>query len=289
MKSPVRVRFAPSPTGHLHIGSLRTALFNWLFARHIQGTFLLRIEDTDIERSKAEYTQSIMGSLAWCGLTPDEPVVIQSDRIKEHQRVAQQLIKEGKAYRCICTPQEVEQRIQAQSGDDHSFAKYDGTCRDAGHDGSKPSVIRFKIGAIHDVSFDDIIRGPIRVNTQELDDFIIIRSDGTPMYNFVVVVDDAFMRITHVIRGEDHIPNTIKQILLYQACNYQLPQFAHLPMILGPSGEKLSKRDGAVSALEYKHNGYLPDALINYLARLGWAHGDQEIFTRQELIECIYS
>lgn len=284
MKSPVRVRFAPSPTGHLHIGSLRTALFNWLFARHHKGVFLLRIEDTDVERSKSEYTESIMGSLAWCGLEPDEPVVIQSARITEHQRVAQQLIEQGKAYRCICTPGELEQRLKSGHSDDLSFTKYDGTCRNAGYDATKTSVIRFKIDVLKDVSFNDIIRGHISVNTQELDDFIIVRSDGTPMYNFVVVVDDAFMRITHVIRGEDHISNTIKQILLYQACEYELPEFAHLPMILGPSGEKLSKRDGAVSALDYRHNGYLADALINYLARLGWAHGDQEIFTREELI-----
>lgn len=280
--SSVRVRFAPSPTGHLHIGGLRTALFNWLFARHHNGTFLIRVEDTDITRSKKEYMESQLASLAWAGITYDEPLVIQSERVEEHRAVAQRLLKEGKAYRCYCPPQK-------EDGDtDLSYYKYDGRCRNltlAEQDVTKPHSIRFKIP--HEekaVTFHDLVRGEITIELDQLDDFIIIRSDGSPMYNFVVVIDDAFMRISHVIRGEEHISNTPKQILLYRACGYAIPAFAHLPMILGPDGTKLSKRNAATSVLEYKHAGYLPEALCNYLARLGWSHGDQEIFTREELI-----
>lgn len=285
MNSEIRVRFAPSPTGHLHIGGLRAAFFNWLFARHNNGKYLLRIEDTDLERSKKEFTDSILASFAWTQVEPDEPVVIQSQRIAEHQKVANQLIADGKAYKCYCTPDELAARLQAEYGN-VLFTKYDGFCRKRTDEPNKPFAIRFAIPeSIASISFNDLIRGTVTFDRDQLDDFIIVRSDGTPMYNFVVVVDDAFMRISHVIRGEDHVPNTPKQILLYQACNYPLPQFAHLPMILGPSGDRLSKRDGAVSVLEYKSMGYLPDALLNYLVRLGWAHGDQEIFTRQELIQ----
>lgn len=285
MNPEIRVRFAPSPTGHLHIGGLRAAFFNWLFARHNKGKYLLRIEDTDLERSKKEYTDSIMASFAWTNVLPDEPVVIQSQRIHEHQKVARQLIAEGKAYKCYCSPDELASRLQAAHGD-VLYSKYDEFCRRRTDQPDKPFAIRFAIPeSIVEITFHDLIRGTVTFHRDQLDDFIIIRSDGTPMYNFVVVVDDAFMRISHVIRGEDHVSNTPKQILLYQACNYPLPQFAHLPMILGPSGDRLSKRDGAVSVLEYKNMGYLPDALLNYLVRLGWSHGDQEIFTRQELID----
>lgn len=278
--SKVRVRFAPSPTGHLHIGGLRTALFNWLFARHNNGQFLLRIEDTDLERSKDEYTQAILDAFKWVDILPDEPIVIQSSRIKEHQRVIEKLLKEGKVYKCYCSQDEVKDRAE-----DEAFIKYDGTCRNRTDHPNKPYAIRFKLPEVPVIEFDDMIRGPIRFERDQLDDFIIARSDGTPMYNFVVVVDDAFMGITHVIRGEDHISNTPKQILLYQACGYAIPRFAHIPMILGPSGDRLSKRDGATSVIEYQRLGYLPDALLNYLARLGWAHGDQEIFSRQEMID----
>jgi len=277
--SPVRVRFAPSPTGHLHIGSFRTALFNWLFARHHGGTFLLRIEDTDLERSTQEYVQSIMAALEWVDLQPDETVMIQSERLQEHKRVLQELLASGKAYKCYCTQEEIANRA------DSAFISYDGLCRNSDQSRTDSHVIRFKLPDIESVSFDDLIRGTITVPAGQLDDFIIARSDGTPTYNFVVVVDDAAMRITQVIRGEDHISNTPKQILLYQALGYTVPQFAHIPLILGPSGERLSKRDGATSALAYKQMGYLPDALVNYLVRLGWAHGDQEIFSREQLVE----
>lgn len=278
--SQVRVRFAPSPTGHLHIGSFRTALFNWLFARHHGGTFLLRIEDTDLERSTQEYVQSIMAALDWVDLKPDEQVVIQSERLQEHEQVLQKLLQEGTAYKCFCTQQEIADRSGGSE-----FISYDGLCRTADQASDKPYVIRFKLPDITEVSFDDLIRGTITVPAGQLDDFIIARSDGRPTYNFVVVVDDASMGITQVIRGEDHISNTPKQILLYQACGYSIPQFAHMPLILGPSGDRLSKRDGATSALAYKELGYLPDALVNYLVRLGWSHGDQEIFSREQLIE----
>ena len=284
----VRVRFAPSPTGNLHIGGLRTALFNWLFARHNDGSFLLRIEDTDTQRSTQEYQKSILQSFAWTHLEYDEPLVIQSERIGEHQKVAHNLIEAGKAYRCFCSPEEVAARYgKATEGD--FFVMYDGHCRNRTpqpDDDMQQHVIRFKLpDDIHEISFNDLIKGPITFHSDQLDDFIIIRSGGFPMYNFVVVVDDAFMRITHIIRGEEHIVNTPKQILLYQACGYKIPEFAHLPLILGPSGDKLSKRDGATSVIEYRKEGYCAPALLNYLARLGWSHGDQEIFSMSELIE----
>jgi glutamyl-tRNA synthetase len=281
--SSVRVRFAPSPTGHLHIGGLRTAFFNWLFARHYQGTFLLRVEDTDLERSKKEYIDSQLASLHWAGLMPDEPIVIQTNRFAEHTAVIQKLLEEKKAYRCYCPHIKQE---DFQDGEPF-YRKYDRTCRTKTllQDSTEPYVVRFAIpDGIERVEFNDRIRGHVSFPVEELDDFVIARPDGRPIYNFVVVVDDAFMRITHVIRGEDHISNTPKQILLYQACGYQVPEFAHLPMILGPTGQRLSKRDAATSVLDYKSNGYLPEALLNYLVRLGWAHGDQELFTRQELI-----
>ena len=276
----VRVRFAPSPTGYLHIGNLRTALFNWLFARHHKGTFLVRIEDTDRERSKQEYTDSILASLRWVDIQADEPIVTQSERTKEYEAVVAKLLVQDSVYKCYCTVDDVKDR----AGDD-LFAKYDGTCRTAADQPSKPYVIRFKLPDIQNISFDDMIRGRVTFDRDQLDDFIIVRSDGSPTYNFVVVVDDAYMRISHIIRGEDHISNTPKQLLLYQACGYTIPKFAHIPLILGPSGDRLSKRDGATSVPAYKEIGYLPDAFINYLVRLGWAHGDQEIFSRQELID----
>jgi len=279
----VRVRFAPSPTGHLHIGGLRSALFNWLFARHNKGAFLLRIEDTDIERSKQEYTDSILASFAWMHIDWDEPVVIQSTRAARHAEIAQQLLAQNKAYYCTCTQEQVIERLSKNPGFDANFIKYDGYCSTK----NNPSgALRFKIPeTVTAVSFTDLIRGDITIGTDQLDDFILVRSDGTPMYNFVVVIDDADMRISHVIRGEEHIANTPKQILLYNACNFALPQFAHLPMILGPDGSKLSKRDAATGVFEYRSMGYLPDALFNYLVRLGWAHGDQEVFTKDEMIK----
>ncbi|HEV2916807.1 MAG TPA: glutamate--tRNA ligase, partial [Candidatus Babeliales bacterium] len=282
--NPVRVRFAPSPTGHLHIGGLRTTLFNWLFAKHNNGKFLLRIEDTDRERSTQAYTDSIIASLEWLGLIPDEPIMIQSSRIDEHIQLAQALIEQGKAYRCICTQEEVLDRYTSHGGNPEQV-KYDGKCRNQNKETDKPYVIRFAIPEdIDSIVFNDLIRGTVTIARDQLDDFIIVRSDGTPMYNFVVVADDAYMRISHIIRGEEHIINTPKQILLYQACNYAIPTFAHIPLVLGPSGQKLSKREAATSVIEYKKAGFLPEALINYLVRLGWSHGDQEKFTREELI-----
>jgi glutamyl-tRNA synthetase len=286
-KRSVRVRFAPSPTGHLHIGGLRTALFNWLFARHTGGAYLLRIEDTDASRDKVEYVDSIFGSFEWTGIMPDEQPIIQSTRITEHRRVIEQLVDTKKAYKCYCAPDDHVKRLQAR-GIDTLFVKYDGYCRtrDTAPDDAHASyAVRFAIPHYREsVIFEDLIRGRVEILIDQLDDFVIARSIGAPMYNFVVVVDDAFMGITHVIRAEEHLVNTPKQILLYEACQYPIPQFAHVPLILGPSGDKLSKRDGAVSVLEYRQLGYLPAALINYLARLGWAHGDQEIFSTDELI-----
>ena len=284
---PVRLRFAPSPTGHLHIGGLRTIIFNWLLARHNNGAFLIRIEDTDLERSKPEYTQSILQTLQWMGVESDEPVVIQSERVPEHRRIAQELVASGKAYYCSCSQEEVIERHKQKYGTDDIFIKYDGKCRGTTvHDATKKQVIRFALPqGVQSVSWHDLVRGEIATELNQLDDFIIIRSDGMSMYNFAVVIDDAFMRISHIIRGEEHVSNTPKQILLYQALDYALPEFAHVSMILGPSGEKLSKRDGATSVLEYKTMGYLPDALFNYLVRLGWSHGDQELFTREELVQ----
>jgi len=287
IKQQVRVRFAPSPTGHLHIGGLRTALFNWLFARHHGGAFLLRIEDTDLERSTKEYRDSIIESFEWTELIHDEEIVTQSDRIEEHRAVAHRLIEEGKAYRCFCSPEQVAARYNKAPHEDF-FVKYDNYCRNRVMqvgDEHKQHVVRFKLPEDKtEIVFDDSIKGRITIGFDQLEDFIILRSGGYPMYNFVVVIDDAFMKITHVIRGEEHIINTPKQILLYEACGYPVPIFAHLPLILGPSGDKLSKRDGATSVVEYRREGYVPHALLNYLARLGWSHGDQEIFSLSELI-----
>lgn len=283
----IRVRFAPSPTGNLHIGGLRSALFNWLFARHNNATYLLRIEDTDIERSTSEFKKAILDAFDWVNIHPDEPIVIQSERINEHKKVIQLLLEQGKAYRCFCTQDEIVSRLDKKKDGD-LFAHYDRYCLARKYDQSdlqKPHVVRFKMPEdISTILFDDLIRGPVSFDSVQFDDFIIVRTDGWPVYNLVVVIDDVFMGITHVIRGEEHIPNTPKQILLYKACGYPVPQFGHLPMILGPDGSKLSKRDGATSVMDYKSAGYLPDALINYLVRLGWSHGDQEIFSRQELI-----
>lgn len=286
MDTKVRVRFAPSPTGHLHIGGLRTALFNWLFARKMGGSFLVRIEDTDLERSETRYTESIIGSLQWMAIEADEPLVIQSERLAVHAKAIEYLIQHGKAYRCFCTQEELQKRLPKIEGKEDLFSKYDGLCRQSSRSKEGSYVVRFALpDDVHEVSFDDAIRGTIAVLLTQLDDFIIARSDGSPVYNFVVVVDDHDMAITHVIRGEDHISNTHKQILLYRALGYTEPQFAHLPLILGPSGDRLSKRDAATSVLEYRTQGYLPDALLNYLVRLGWSHGDQELFSRDEMVQ----
>lgn len=282
----VRVRFAPSPTGYLHIGGLRTALFNWLFARHHKGAFLLRIEDTDLERSKPEYTAAIIDALQWVGIDSDESIVIQTEQLPRHTQVLEQLLAQGKAYKCYCSVESV-QELKEELLQQGKLIRYPGTCRTLQRpDDGTPYVIRFKIPYEQQViSFTDSVRGQLTFELEQFEDFVIARSDGMPMYNFVVVVDDVSMRITHVIRGEDHISNTPKQLLLYQACGFTPPQFAHIPLILGPSGNRLSKRDAAVSVLDYRAAGYLPEALCNYLVRLGWSHGDQEIFTRKELVD----
>ncbi len=249
---------------------------------------MLRIEDTDIERSQQQYTDSILESLAWCSITPDEPIVVQSQRKAEHLAVAQKMLKDGTAYRCFCTQEELQKRLGVNAADGSGYVKYDRKCRDkviTTEDLKKQYVIRFKIPLDREeISFDDLIHGLVTFSLDTLDDFIIVRSDSTPMYNFVVVVDDAFMRISHIIRGEEHLINTPKQLLLYEACGYKIPLFAHTPLILGSDGTKLSKRDAATAVIDYKQNGFLPEALCNYLVRLGWSHGDQEIFSRQELI-----
>ncbi len=283
----IRVRFAPSPTGHLHVGSVRSALFNWLFARHNNGTYVVRIEDTDIERSKKEYVDSITQSLAWLSLESDEPLVFQSESIKEHKKIIQDLLDKKKAYPCFCQPKSAEQKVVELSAG--TTSRYDGTCRDkdfSSQDLSRPHAIRFKVSRDKEsLTFSDIIRGDITVPVDQIDDFVIMRRDGMPTYNFVVVIDDIAMNISHIIRGEDHISNTPKQIMIYQALGSEVPVFVHIPLILGPSGNRLSKRDAAVSVEEYRKNGFLADALFNYLVRLGWSHGDQEIFSREELIK----
>jgi len=280
----VRVRFAPSPTGHLHIGGARTALFNYLFAKNKNGKFILRIEDTDSERGAEEFRVSILDGIHWLGMDYDEGPFYQSKRMDLYKSHVQKLLDEGKAYRCYCTPDELAQRREEalKQGKD---AKYDRRCRDITENIEKPFAIRIKAPIEGTTSYHDICRGTITVDNRELDDLIIARSDGSPTYNLTVVVDDVDMKITHIIRGDDHINNTLRQIVIYKAMDFELPEFAHLPMIHGPDKKKLSKRHGAVSVIEYQKQGFLPEAMINYLARLGWAYGDQEIFTKNELIK----
>ncbi len=280
----VRVRFAPSPTGSLHIGGARTALFNWLFARHSGGEFILRIEDTDRERSTKEYEQSIIDGMRWLGMDWDGEIFYQSQRMEIYKEQVKRLLDAGLAYPCTCTPEELEAKRE-QALKEGRKPKYDGTCRERPAHPDKPAAIRFRAPLEGTTEFHDICRGTISFDNRELDDLIIARSDGTPTYNFTVVVDDVTMGMTHIIRGDDHINNTPRQVLLYKALDYPVPEFAHLPMIHGPDKKKLSKRHGATSVIEYKDMGYLPDAMVNYLARLGWSHGDQEIFTRDELIK----
>jgi len=281
MNSQVRVRFAPSPTGFLHIGGARTALFNWLFARANHGKFLLRIEDTDRERSEQRFTDDILESLSWLGFQWDEKPVFQSSRFQRYQEAADLLLQKGLAYRCECSPDTLE-KIRAQCQKEKRPFRYPGTCRDKRSAG-EPHVTRVKVPTSGETSFGDLIRGTISFQNKDLDDWVILRADKSPTYNFSVVIDDHDQDISHVLRGDDHINNTPKQILLYQALNFPVPHFAHLPMILGPDRTKLSKRHGAASTLEYRKMGYLPEAIINFLVRLGWSHGDQELFTVDEL------
>jgi len=281
----VRVRFAPSPSGYLHIGGARTALFNWLFARHHGGVFILRIEDTDRERSTDESIQAIIDSMKWLALDWDEGPYRQTERFDLYRAGIEQLLKEGKAYYCYCSQEELAQR-RDEAMQKGLTPKYDRRCRDyAGPAPHQNPVVRFKAPLEGQTVVNDDIRGTVVFENSQLDDLIIARSDGTPTYNFVVVMDDVDMGITHIIRGDDHLNNTPRQIQLYQALGHELPRFAHLPMILGPDKTRLSKRHGATSVLAYRDMGYLPDALVNYLVRLGWASGDQEVFSREELVE----
>jgi glutamyl-tRNA synthetase len=282
----VRARFAPSPTGLLHIGGARTALFNYLFARHHGGEFVLRIEDTDRLRNTEVATRGILESLDWLGLERDGPAVFQSTHLARHAEVAQQMLQAGRAYHCYCTPDELE-REREQARAEGRVWRYDGRWRDRGPSEAPPGirpVIRLKAPRDGETVVDDIVQGTVRVANSELDDMIILRSDGTPTYNHSVVVDDHDMGITHVIRGDEHLNNAFRQVQIYQAMDWDPPRFAHIPLIHGADGTKLSKRHGAVSVLEFREQGYLPEALCNYLMRLGWGHGDAEVIDRAEAI-----
>lgn len=293
--SPIRTRIAPSPTGFLHLGTARTALFSWAFARHHGGQFVLRIEDTDVARSTQDSVDQILASMHWLGLEYDEGPVYQMQRLARYHEVAQQLIAQGKAYYCYCTPDELNAMREGQKARGEK-TRYDGRWRpEPGKTlppvpaGVKP-VVRFKNPLDGDVSWDDLVKGPITINNREIDDLIIIRPAeqegalGVPTYNFAVVVDDWDMRISHVFRGDEHINNTPWQINIFRALGAALPVFGHIPVILGDDGLKLSKRRGAVSVTAYEENGYLPEAMLNYLARLGWSHGDDELFSREQLV-----
>jgi len=283
--SLVRTRFPPSPTGHLHIGGARTALFNYLFARHAGGQFVLRIEDTDRERSTEEFTHAILEAMTWLRLEWDEGPFYQSRRTELYREHSERLLTHGKAYRCYCTAAELEARREAALKAGRK-PMYDRTCRDlSAPDNGRLFVLRFKAPLEGETIVPDLVKGHVTFQNRELDDLVIVRSDGSPTYNFCAVVDDADMAITHIIRGEDHLTNTPKQIQLYRAFGYAEPHFAHIPLILGVDRARLSKRHGATSVLAYRDMGYLPDALVNYLVRLGWSHGDQEIFSRAELVE----
>jgi len=280
----ITTRFAPSPTGYLHIGGARTALFSWLLAKNKGGHFLLRVEDTDRERSTKEATDAIIQAMAWLDLAAEGTAVFQSERFDIYNSYIDQLLANGHAYWCSCTPEEVE-AMREKARAEGKKPKYDGRCRELGLGPGAGRVVRFKGPRDGVTAFHDMVKGPTAVQNAEMDDMILRRGDGTPTYNLAVVVDDHEMGVTHVLRGDDHVANTPRQILLYQAFGWDVPNFGHVPMILGPDKAKLSKRHGALSVMEYKKMGYLPEALVNYLARLGWSHGDQEIFSREELID----
>lgn len=281
----IRTRFAPSPTGMLHIGGARTALFSWLFARHHQGEFLLRIEDTDRERSTEEATQVILDGMKWLGLDWDGEPVFQRQREDRHKQAVDQLLANGDAYRCYCSREELDEMREAQKAAGQK-PMYDGRCRHRTEQPEgAPFVIRFRSPDDGETWVRDIVLGDVCFPNQELDDLIIMRTDGSPTYNLAVVIDDADMSITHVVRGSDHLNNTPRQIQLYNTLGLPVPQFAHIPLIHGPDGAKMSKRHGSVAITEYREQGYLADAVINYLARLGWSHGDDEVFSREQLVE----
>ncbi len=282
----VRTRFAPSPTGYLHVGGARTALYSWLYARHNNGKFVLRIEDTDRERSTQPAIDAIIESMKWTGLNWDEGPFYQTKRFDRYNQVIDELLEKGLAYKCYCTKERLD-AVREEQQKNGEKPRYDGHCREdhSEHSPDEPYCIRFKNPKEGKVKFHDLIRGDIEFDNSELDDLVIRRTDGTPTYNFCVVIDDWDMKITHVIRGEDHINNTPRQINIYKALGAPVPEFAHVSMILGDDGTKLSKRHGAVSVMQYRDDGFLPEALVNYLVRLGWGHGNQEIFTIDEMIE----
>jgi len=289
MTSPIRTRIAPSPTGFLHLGTARTALFSWAYARHFGGEFVLRIEDTDVARSTQDSVDQILASMKWLGLEYDEGPIYQMQRLERYHAVIDQMIAAGTAYRCYCTPEELAAMKAGQEARGEK-RRYDGTWRPepgktlpAIPSGVDP-VVRFKNPIDGDVTWDDVVKGPITINNREIDDLILLRPDGVPTYNFAVVIDDWDMRITHVFRGDEHINNTPWQINLFNALGAPLPAFGHIPVILGDDGLKLSKRRGAVSVTAYEENGYLPEAMLNYLSRLGWSHGDDELFSREQLV-----
>ncbi|MBI3574640.1 MAG: glutamate--tRNA ligase [Gammaproteobacteria bacterium] len=282
----IRTRFAPSPTGYLHVGGARTALFSWLYARKHGGAFILRIEDTDRERSTAESVDAILQGMTWLGLEYDEGPFFQTQRFPRYQEVIGQMLKQGTAYRCYCTKERLETLRNEQTARKEK-PRYDGKCRQGVANPPKdiPPVVRFRNPTDGAVAVEDLIRGRVTFRNAELDDLIIARSDGTPTYNFTVVVDDMDMRVTHVIRGDDHLNNTPRQMNMLQALGVTPPVYAHVPMILGSDGARLSKRHGAVSVMQYRDDGYLPEALLNYLVRLGWSHGDQEVFSLDEMVK----
>jgi glutamyl-tRNA synthetase len=292
MSAPVRVRFAPSPTGYLHIGGARTALLNWLWARHTGGKFILRIEDTDQERSTGEAVRAILDGMRWLGLDWDEgPEVggpfgpyFQMQRLGLYREYAEKLVGAGKAYACTCSKEDLDAQREQARAEKRQFI-YPGTCREKPYDPSRRHVIRFRLPKLLEVTFTDLVKGPITRPGSTLQDEVIVRADGVPLYNFGAVVDDVTMQVNLVARGDDHVNNTAIQVLLYEALGYPVPAFAHLPMILGADKTRLSKRHGATSVTAYRDMGYLPEAVVNYLVRLGWSHGDQEIFTIGQLVE----
>ncbi|MEW5735773.1 MAG: glutamate--tRNA ligase [Thermodesulfobacteriota bacterium] len=277
-------RFPPSPTGTLHLGGARTALFNWLYARKNNGKFIFRLEDTDLERSRQEYVDQILCAMEWLGLSYDEGPYYQTKRFDVYREFAKKLYEAGKAYYCTCTPEELDamrEKAMAEGGK----PKYDGRCREKKLPPGPGAALRLKIPLTGHTSFTDVVRGRITFPNEELDDLVILRSDGTPTYHLAVVVDDITMGVNTIIRGDDHVSNTPRQVLIYQALEEPLPVYAHVPMVLGPDKKKLSKRHGAASVMEYRDMGFLPEALLNFLARLGWSCGDQEFFTREDLVE----
>ncbi len=279
----VKTRFAPSPTGFLHIGGARTALFSWLYAKKCGGEFVLRIEDTDRERSTEESVQAILDGMSWLKLDHDEGPYYQTQRFDRYKELVQKLLDEGKAYKCYCSKERLEKLRDEQVENKSDFRGYDGCCRDLTEAPAESNVIRFCNPQEGDVVFDDAVQGTVTYSNSQLDDLIIARADGTPTYNFTVVVDDMDMEITHVIRGDDHLNNTPRQINMYEALGGKIPVFAHVPMIMDEGGKKLSKRTGASSVMFYRDEGYLSEAVLNYLVRLGWSHGDQEVFTMEEM------